>query len=53
VPLAVRRDGQVAPVAAARSRLGCARCGGNRVIAYPAVDFDPNAHAPILGVRAA
>jgi hypothetical protein len=53
VPLAVRQAGQVAPVAAARSHLGCARCGGNRVIAYPAVDSDPNAHTPVLGVRAA
>jgi hypothetical protein len=53
VPLAVRRAGQVAPVAAARSLLGCARCGGNRVIAYPTVDSDPNAHAPVLVVRVA
>jgi hypothetical protein len=34
-------------------RLGCARCGGNRVIAYPVADSDPDAHAPALGVRAA
>jgi hypothetical protein len=30
-----------------------ARDGGNRVIAYPAVDSDPNAHARALSVRAA
>jgi hypothetical protein len=41
VPLAVRRARQVAPVSAAHSRLGCARCGGNRVIAYPAVESGP------------
>jgi hypothetical protein len=53
VPLAGRWAGQVAPVAVARSRLRCARCGGNRVIAYPAVDSDPNVHTLVLGVRAA
>jgi hypothetical protein len=26
---------------------------GNRVIAYPTVESDPNVHAPVLGVRAA
>jgi hypothetical protein len=37
MPLAVRREGQVDPVAAACSGLGCARCGALRSLPTPSV----------------
>jgi hypothetical protein len=53
MPLAVRWEGQVDPVAATCSGLGCARCGALRSLPPPRSDPAPDARAPALGMRAA